>query len=154
MITVQKTGFWIFGETRVRTDDGKIHTFAKDADVKVTERGVCVTEQRLITSKQVCFIDTPKAQSSGTIAGNAKSVAVTTHDGRTKTYQSSGFAPTRVEQRGSDVVVVEQGPNGSRVVATHAASAVKSVQGNGCKVCEELNPLYGRNTPPPASRKA
>lgn len=154
MITVKKTGFWIFGETLVKTGDGATHAFAKDAAVNVTERGVCVTEQGLLTSKQVCFIDTPKAQSDGVIAGNAKSVAVTTSDGNTRNYESSGFAPVRVEQRGSNVVVVEQRASGARVVGTHAAKAVTSIQGNGCKVCEEINPLYGRTDTPQAPRKA
>ena len=154
MITVKKTGFWIFGETQVRTDDGRVHSFAKDAAVKVTDRGVCVTEQHLLSARQTCFIDTPKSQKDGVIAPNAKSVAVTTADGRTSTYQSTGIAPTRVEQRGDRVQVVEQGLTGSRVVATHAASSVKRVEGSNCAVCDSLNPLYGRQDTPHASRKA
>lgn len=145
MISIQKTGFWIFGETRVKTDDGKTHTFARDVDVKVSERGVCVTERGLVSSQTTCFIDAPRSQPDGTIAGNAKSVAVTTSNGGTSTYESSGISPTRVEKRGSEIVVVEQGVRGARVVATHAAANVTSVTGSTCSVCESLNPLYYRN---------
>lgn len=154
MITVKKTGFWIFGETQIRTGDGKTHSFARDAAVKVTDRGVCVTEQRLLGSQQTCFIDTPKGQTDGVIAPNAKSVAVTTSDGKTRTYQSSGVAPTRVEQRGDRVLVVEQGIGGARLVASHAASNVARVAGSNCAVCDSLNPLYARNDTPHAPRKA
>ena len=154
MITVKKTGFWIFGETQIRTDDGKLHSFARDAAVKVTERGVCVTEQRLLGSQQTCFIDTPKQPADGVVAQNAKSVAVTTADGKVRTYQSSGIAPTRVEQRGDRVEVIEQGVAGARVVASHAAQSVTRVAGSKCAVCDSLNPLYGRNDAPRAPRKA
>ena len=154
MITVRKTGFWIFGETHVTTSDGKTHAYSKQAVVTPNERGVCVSDPATRARETVCHIDTPAPAADRRLADNANSVTVTTRDGTATTHKSAGFSPTRAERRGNDVLVVEQGGNASKVVARYDAGKVASVQANSCSVCEQLNPRFARNDAPQSTRKS
>lgn len=154
MITVRKTGFWIFGRTLVTTSDGKTHAYSKQAVVKPNTRGVCNTDPAPRSKETVCFVDSPAPVADRRLADNAKSVTVTTRDGQATKHKSAGFSPTRAERRGDDVLVVEQGGSGSKVVARYDAGRVASVQANGCSICEQLNPRFARNDAPRFPRKS
>jgi hypothetical protein len=137
MTTVRKTGIGPFGRTIVTIGNTE-HAFRKSSEVSVSRSGVCVTEQRLFSKETTCF-----SNGSAQATGSAKSIEVTRSDGETRRYDSGILGVNRLEQVDGEVQVVQRTLTGERVIDRMPASSVVAVKAEDCKVCREVNPLYG-----------
>ena len=149
MATIRKTGFGPFGKTIV-TANGQTRTFAKSADVTESSHGLCVTEHRLLGNETTCFIGDassknggPQSLADGTVVGSSRAVEITRTYGGTRRYESQLLGVNRVEKKGQDIVVMQNGLFGDKEIGRHRASDVAAVKADDCKVCREVNPLYG-----------
>ncbi|MEQ1652926.1 MAG: hypothetical protein ABL897_10590, partial [Hyphomicrobium sp.] len=74
MITIERTGGGLCGETHVK-HDGKTLVFHRDADVSATDHGVCIVERGLATSRTTYLLDGPR-HSSGVLVDKADALRV------------------------------------------------------------------------------
>ena len=144
MATIRKTGFGPFGKTIV-TANGQTRSFAKSADITESSHGLCVTEHRLLGNETTCFIGDkgPQNLADGTVVGSSRAVEITRTDGGTRRYESQLLGVNRVEKKGNDIVVMQNGLFGDKEIGRHRASDVAAVKADDCNVCREINPLYG-----------
>ena len=157
MAIIRKTGFGPFGKTIV-TANGQTRSFAKSADITESSHGLCVTEHRLLGNETTCFIGDASSKNGGpqsladgtvvpearrTIVGSSRAVEITRTDGGTRRYESQLLGVNRVEKKGQDIVVMQNGLFGDKEIGRHRASDVAAVKADDCNVCREINPLYG-----------
>lgn len=128
MITIERTGGGLCGETHVK-HDGKTLVFHRDADVSATDFGVCVVERGLATSRTTYLLDGLK-HSNGVLVDKAHAVRI--HIQQFSSISIEEFYPTpnesySVAKHQGSIHIVRNSPSGGKGLKYYPIGEVKAV---------------------------